>query len=255
MISQLGITKFGPARTAVPPRATERRELRSGQGQPLSGLAGRPDPEGPPEGHGRRGVVAERRPEVALDFEREVYGHVPQGVPRVTWTVAKTADNDRRRTAGRRPACDRARGQLRSSRDHGRRQDGRGGAGQREGTGPGPHDVRLGQHARRAVAALRSSRRLPPRPNEPLIAAGWGDVSLSTASIQADNGAGLTAGIIGLTNKAIVARPSSGGRSARGPGARPGRSTISVVERPGRPQAHARSVPHCSGVQRSPLCS
>jgi hypothetical protein len=40
----------------------------------------------------------------------------------------------------------------------------------------------------------------PPSP-EQLIAAGWGYVSLSTGSIQADNGAGLTSGIIGLTNR------------------------------------------------------
>jgi hypothetical protein len=39
-----------------------------------------------------------------------------------------------------------------------------------------------------------------PPSTEQLIAAGWGYVSLSTASIQADSGAGLTAGIIGLTN-------------------------------------------------------
>jgi len=39
-----------------------------------------------------------------------------------------------------------------------------------------------------------------PPSSEQLIAAGWGYVSLATASIQADNGAGLTAGIIGLTN-------------------------------------------------------
>ena len=39
-----------------------------------------------------------------------------------------------------------------------------------------------------------------PPSTEQLVAAGWGYVSLSTASIQADNGAGLTAGIIGLAN-------------------------------------------------------
>jgi lysophospholipase L1-like esterase len=39
-----------------------------------------------------------------------------------------------------------------------------------------------------------------PPSTDQLIAAGWGYVSLRTSSIQADNGAGLTAGIIGLTN-------------------------------------------------------
>jgi hypothetical protein len=39
-----------------------------------------------------------------------------------------------------------------------------------------------------------------PTSMERLIADGWGYVSINTTSIQPDNGAGLTAGIIGLTN-------------------------------------------------------
>ena len=46
---------------------------------------------------------------------------------------------------------------------------------------------------------------------EQLIAAGWGYMSLSAASIQADNGAGLTAGIIGLTNKGRRRTPEQWG--------------------------------------------
>lgn len=38
-------------------------------------------------------------------------------------------------------------------------------------------------------------------PQERLLAAGWGYVTIETNSIQADNGAGLTRGIIGLVNK------------------------------------------------------
>jgi hypothetical protein len=44
-----------------------------------------------------------------------------------------------------------------------------------------------------------------------LIAAGWGYVSISPASIQADNGAGLTKGIIGLTNKGQRRKPEDWG--------------------------------------------
>jgi hypothetical protein len=40
-----------------------------------------------------------------------------------------------------------------------------------------------------------------PPPTEELIAAGWGYATISAASIQADNGAGLTRGIVGLVNK------------------------------------------------------
>jgi lysophospholipase L1-like esterase len=50
-----------------------------------------------------------------------------------------------------------------------------------------------------------------PPSTEQLIASGWGYVSLQTASIQADNGAGLTSGIIGLTNKGRRRTPEQWG--------------------------------------------
>ena len=50
-----------------------------------------------------------------------------------------------------------------------------------------------------------------PPSTDQLIAAGWGYVSLNTASIQADNGAGLTAGIIGLTNQGQRRTPEQWG--------------------------------------------
>ena len=40
-----------------------------------------------------------------------------------------------------------------------------------------------------------------PPATQQLIADGWGYAMISPASIQADNGAGLTRGIIGLTNQ------------------------------------------------------
>ena len=50
----------------------------------------------------------------------------------------------------------------------------------------------------------------PPN-QEQLIADGWGFVSLDPTSVQADNGAGLTRGIIGLTNKGGPRRPDDWG--------------------------------------------
>lgn len=50
-----------------------------------------------------------------------------------------------------------------------------------------------------------------PSPTERLLAAGWGYVTLDTNSIQADNGAGLTKGIIGLVNKGQPRRPDDWG--------------------------------------------
>ena len=57
----------------------------------------------------------------------------------------------------------------------------------------------------------------PPKPEEELtpqerlLAAGWGYVTIETNSIQADNGAGLTRGIIGLTNKGQPRKPDDWG--------------------------------------------
>jgi len=48
-------------------------------------------------------------------------------------------------------------------------------------------------------------------PQERLLAAGWGYVTLETSSIQADNGAGITRGIIGLVNKGQPRKPDDWG--------------------------------------------
>jgi hypothetical protein len=48
-------------------------------------------------------------------------------------------------------------------------------------------------------------------PTEQLLTAGWGYVMIDPASIQADNGAGLTRGIIGLVNKGQLRKPDDWG--------------------------------------------
>ena len=50
-----------------------------------------------------------------------------------------------------------------------------------------------------------------PPATEQLIAGGWGYALLDTGSVQADNGAGLTKGIIGLTNKGQPRKPEDWG--------------------------------------------
>jgi hypothetical protein len=48
-------------------------------------------------------------------------------------------------------------------------------------------------------------------PTEQLLAAGWGYATIEPQSIQADNGAGLTRGIIGLVNKGQPRKPDDWG--------------------------------------------
>ena len=50
-----------------------------------------------------------------------------------------------------------------------------------------------------------------PPSNEQLIANGWGYASINPGSIQADNGAGVTRGIIGLVNKGQPRKPDEWG--------------------------------------------
>jgi hypothetical protein len=50
-----------------------------------------------------------------------------------------------------------------------------------------------------------------PPATDQLIAAGWGFVSLRPTSVQADNGAGLRSGIIGLTNEGEPRKPDDWG--------------------------------------------
>jgi len=50
-----------------------------------------------------------------------------------------------------------------------------------------------------------------PPPTQQLLAAGWGYVLIEPGSIQADNGAGLTKGIIGLANKGQARKPDDWG--------------------------------------------
>ncbi len=50
-----------------------------------------------------------------------------------------------------------------------------------------------------------------PPSNEQLIANGWGYVMINPSSIQADNGAGITRGIIGLVNKGQARKPDDWG--------------------------------------------
>lgn len=50
-----------------------------------------------------------------------------------------------------------------------------------------------------------------PLPTQQLLAAGWGYVTIDPNSVQADNGAGLTRGIIGLVNKGQPRKPEDWG--------------------------------------------
>jgi lysophospholipase L1-like esterase len=154
----------------------------------------------------------ERRPEIVEGFEREVYGRVPAGVPKVTWTVAETVQTS---VGGQPVVARRVIGHVDNSADPAITVDIKMAVVVPvNAKGPVPVLVMFGWGNMPDEPLPRfpgSQEPAAPPSTAQLIAAGWGYVSLSTTSIQADNGAGLTAGIIGLTNEGKRRTPEQWG--------------------------------------------
>lgn len=229
MMEQLGITALrpGPSGNEKAPNAANYDESRA---NPYPKL-----PEVLALKNGEQVTTAEmwwtrRRPEIVEDFEREVYGRVPKDVPKVTWTVTETRET----TLGEIAVVEK---QLVGHVDNsacpaievdigmtvGTPKDAEGPVpvlmmyGFSFGRG-GPGAGRPGQRPTAAGPAGSTPPAAPPRgfgpigtKSEMLIKAGWGYATLQTTSIQADNGAGLTRGIIGLANKGQPRKPDDWG--------------------------------------------
>ena len=139
----------------------------------------------------------ERRPEIVEDFDREVLGRVPRNVPRVSWRVARTERLD----GGGHPVIVK---ELLGTAD-------------RSAFPEIAVEIRMTLvtpgNALKPAPVMMMFRGRPPDPPvaEQLIADGWGYATIDPASIQADNGAGLTKGIIGLANKGQRRRPDDWG--------------------------------------------
>jgi hypothetical protein len=171
----------------------------------------------------------QRRPEIVEDFDREVLGRVPKNAPRVSWEVVKTVEGK----VGDHPVIGK---QLLAHVDNSGDADiavdiqmtlivpadakkpvpvmmmfggrtipevafptpGRaGGFGRAAGTPPAP--------------PANTPVNIDPPATEQLIADGWGVAGINPTSIQADNGAGLTKGVIGLVNKGQPRKPDDWG--------------------------------------------
>jgi hypothetical protein len=138
--------------------------------------------------------VKERRPEIVEDFDREIYGRVPKDTPKVKWEVTETK-NDKIADV---PAVTK---QLVGHVDNSSYPKITVGirltlTTPADAKGPVPVMVEFGFGG--------GGRGGPPGAGswqQQLLAKGWGYAIITPNSIQADNGAGLTKGIIGLCNK------------------------------------------------------
>ncbi len=155
----------------------------------------------------------QRRPEIVEDFEREVVGRIPPNVPKVTWAVKSTSDSK----AGVFPVVEKQLvGHVDNSAYPAISVD-------IEmtlvtpGNAKAPVPVMImfsSAFIRQFIASHPEFKKMmgsDPPSTEQLIAGGWGYALLDTSTIQADNGAGLTKGIIGLTNKGQPRKPDDWG--------------------------------------------
>lgn len=163
----------------------------------------------------------QRRPEIVEEFDREIYGRVPQNIPKVNWEVTSTT----RTNNGDVPVMTK---QLVGHVDNSSYPDISvniqvtlttpanatgpvpvmmqfgGGFGRFRGTNaPGGTNTlaRGGFGGTNAPGDRGFGGGVGPSWQQQVLAKGWGYATIAPNSIQADNGAGLTQGIIGLMNK------------------------------------------------------
>ncbi|HMF00904.1 MAG TPA: acetylxylan esterase, partial [Terriglobia bacterium] len=151
----------------------------------------------------------QRRPQIVEDFEREVLGRVPRDVPAVKWTVTNTVQT----MVGSYPVVAK---QLIGHVDNSSYPSINVDIQMTLVTpvnakAPLPVMMMFGSGGLPQAAGPGSSAGADPPATQQLIADGWGYVSLNPGSIQADNGAGLRKGIIGLANKGQPRKPDDWG--------------------------------------------
>ena len=160
----------------------------------------------------------QRRPEIVEDFEREVLGRIPRNVPKITWEVTKTVEA---KVGGRSVIGKQIIGHVdNSSYSYVSVDVQMTLVVPADAKEPAPVMIMFGGRTIPEVAFPSPAfpgRAGAPTPNadtpstEQLIADGWGFASLNPGSIQADNGAGLTKGIISLVNKGQPRKPDDWG--------------------------------------------
>src|SRR6202012_1757176 len=139
-----------------------------------------------------------RRPQIVKAMEDDLYGHRPAVLPKVTWTVTATRELDDYGTPAIEKTLD---GALDNAADPAT-------AVHLKAWLVSPKAV--ADAGKRTPVVLAINWYNPPAgfPKDPnpdyrslILKRGWSYVIFDPTSVQADNGAGLTAGVIGLVNR------------------------------------------------------
>jgi hypothetical protein len=204
MMDQLSITSIREGANGRDPNAPNAANYDESKGNPYPVL---PDvlklDNGKPVKNARQ-WWKQRRPQIVEHFDREVYGRLPKIVPGVSWAVTETTNESRGGVAVVTRKL----------------------VGHVDNSGYPAINVDIELYLTTQVGAKgvpviieffppEWAARIPPQPSpswqEQVIARGWAYAILSPTSIQADNGAGLTRGIIGLVNKGQPRKPDDWG--------------------------------------------
>jgi hypothetical protein len=157
----------------------------------------------------------QRRPEIVEDFDREIYGRVPKNTPKVNWEIVSVTKDTNggfpiitKKLVGHVDNSSYPAISVNIDLTLSTPADAK---------GPVPVVMEFGFVFPKGFRfPVDSTRPAPPVPKEPswqqqLLAKGWGYAVIIPASYQADNGAGLTNGIIGLMNKGESRKPDDWG--------------------------------------------
>ncbi len=206
MMNLLHITSLRPGRDGMNPQSKNYANYDEAKANPYPNL---PDPL--ILKNGQKVTTPEiwwnqRRSEIMEDFDREIYGRIPKDIPKVNWEVTSTTRN----SSGAVPTITKhlvghvdnssyplitvdIQLTLTTPAD---------------AAGPVPVIMQL------SFDMSKFRRRIPRGFDDwkqQVLAKGWGYAILIPTSVQADNGGGLTQGIIGLCNKGQPRKPDDWG--------------------------------------------
>jgi len=213
MMDQLHVTTLRPGRDGMNMQSPNAPNYDEAKANPYPNL---PDPLTFHDGKPVRNTKdwKRRRVEIVRDFDSEVYGRVPKHTPGVTWTVTKTTHEKNGDYA---VVTKDLVGHVDNSSYPAVNVDIQLSVSTPEGAkGPVPVMMEFGfPRGFGPFGPIPSGWKPPanagPSWQQQVLAKGWGYATIVPNSVQADNGAGLRQGIIGLCAKGALRKPDDWG--------------------------------------------